>query len=175
MRKKEGGFTLIELMIVVAIIGVLAAVAIPTFTKHMRRAKTVEATEALSKIAMGAREYYVSEHWDSNGTALAKQFPGGAGLITSPNLLPCCNKCINSSTEWDIKGWGSLKFALTEPHHYMYQFAGIGTAQSASYIAMARGDLDCDVVKQSTFQMIGSIDSDGAVVTKGPIILNELE
>ena len=43
--QSEKGFTLIELMIVVAIIAILAAVAIPAFSKYIRRAKTSEARQ----------------------------------------------------------------------------------------------------------------------------------
>ncbi len=43
MRKSENGFTLVELMVVVAIIGLLSAVAIPNFQKYQARSKTSEA------------------------------------------------------------------------------------------------------------------------------------
>lgn len=55
---KEKGFTLIELMIVIAVIGILAAIAYPNYTEYMNRAKRAEAKTALLAGAQALERYY---------------------------------------------------------------------------------------------------------------------
>jgi len=59
--KKQSGFTLIELMIVVAIIGILAAIAIPTYQDFTVRAKVSEGLASVGPAKVGVAEYYNSE------------------------------------------------------------------------------------------------------------------
>ncbi|EDM73831.1 hypothetical protein PPSIR1_16255 [Plesiocystis pacifica SIR-1] len=68
-KKNAKGFTLIELMIVVAILGILAVVAVPALQKYMRRAKTAEAKTQLAKIYDAASSFFKAEHADRGATA----------------------------------------------------------------------------------------------------------
>ena len=59
IKQAKRGFTLIELMIVVAIIGILAAVAIPAFMDYMKRSKKTEASLQLNKIGKNSKRAYM--------------------------------------------------------------------------------------------------------------------
>jgi len=66
MSQRQSGFTLIELMIVVAIIGILAAIAIPTYQSYTARAQVSEAIELLYGAKTTAAEFYQNHsHWPS--------------------------------------------------------------------------------------------------------------
>lgn len=61
LRKKDKGFTLIELMIVVAIIGILAAIAIPNFLRYQAKTKQSEAKTNLGAIFTSQVTYFGEE------------------------------------------------------------------------------------------------------------------
>lgn len=60
MKRAQKGFTLIELMIVVAIIGILAAIAIPQYQNYMIKSKLTEATTSLDAAKLAVTEAYAS-------------------------------------------------------------------------------------------------------------------
>ena len=80
--RKSKGFTLIELMIVVAIIGILAAIAIPALTKYMRKARTSEAKAQIAKMFDAASAYFNEEHVERGETVIL----GSGGTVK--NLAP---------------------------------------------------------------------------------------
>jgi len=61
MKSTQKGFTLIELMIVVAIIGILAAIAIPAYSDYTKRAKVTELVTAASACKASVSEYFQAQ------------------------------------------------------------------------------------------------------------------
>jgi len=182
------GFTLVELMIVVAIIGILAAIAIPAFSRYSKKSRTPEAMADLNKLWAGALAYYESDHMDSNQTLVQKQFPrlvptlpsSGAYYHTfGPGLHCGCRqgqKCAGGPPEYGPEMFYALNFVLPDPHSYnvLFQSASFGTA--SAFTAQALGDLDCDNTL-AVFMRRGSIDPTSQAVTgnAAPVVVFELE
>jgi type IV pilus assembly protein PilA len=83
MMKKNEGFTLIELMIVIAIIGILAAIAIPQFSAYRVRSFNAAANADLRNAATAQEAYYVDE---SSYTSTLANLTGEYGLFITDGV-----------------------------------------------------------------------------------------
>jgi len=167
--RRRGGFTLIELMIVVAILAILAVVAVPSFVKYMRRAKTTEAIQMLEHIFRGSVTYFSSPRTNPDGTVADCMFPDDAPPTPADS---CCEGGVDSDADgrcdaaaesvWAADAWQALSFQMTDHHYYVYSFASQGINDAATFSAQANGDLDCDG-DLSTFKRSGlGVTSGGA-------------
>jgi type IV pilus assembly protein PilA len=86
--KSGKGFTLIELMIVVAIIGILAAIAIPSFLRFQAKAKQSEVRQNLGAIYTAYQTYYTD--YSTFPSAVTITLPGGqtANCLSVANFIP---------------------------------------------------------------------------------------
>ena len=105
MKRLAAGFTLVELMIVVVILGILAAVAIPAFTRYVKRSKTSEATGNISKIYQGELTYFQQ----SQERSTAATFLTAAA---NPSASPTASKYAANNTIWHTGNWADIGFGL---------------------------------------------------------------
>ncbi len=129
MTRKQAGFTLIELMIVVAIIGILAAVAIPAFMDYMKKSKKTEAALQLNKVMKNDKVFFIAN---------------SSFVTTTGAALPTGTQCPGKfavTTAWaSDPAWSVLDFQIDEPNLFKYSYSG----GASTATARAVGDLDCD-------------------------------
>jgi type IV pilus assembly protein PilA len=174
-RRRQEGFTLIELMIVVAIIGILAAIAIPAFINYVKRSKTSEAPSNLKALFTGAASLYsrgqsaqtliargeltanATRCHTQVGTISTSTF-GGSESDQKHTLLWPANPSGNPAAE----GFTGLSWQVSDPVYYRYDVVSSGTGGVAVTAGggVVCGDDSAVETQIYALQAVGDLDGD---------------
>jgi prepilin-type N-terminal cleavage/methylation domain-containing protein len=200
-KDRRGGFSLIELMVIVAVVGILAAVAVPAYQGYIARSKTAEVPNNLSAMYQGASTYSAREFWyegPSEGVGTPEGEAWGFSmtircLLPSSSRIPASPGPVSQYGEFESdEVFQAIGFQVADPVYYGYQVLSMGMASSgmsmsgdmaipslcminagAAYTFTAVGDLDGDGVR-STFEIAAGID-ESLEMYRQPGIYAEME
>jgi prepilin-type N-terminal cleavage/methylation domain-containing protein len=173
LRAREG-YTIIELMIVVAIVGILAAVAIPAFNGYKMQARAAEASAFLSEIAQ-RQEAYRSEH----GTYC--NVGGAANGVPMPATLPAPGQPVFWPVDGALGAWAQLGAYPDGPTYFQYStWAGLPNQAPTDlypanyndfwFVASAIADLDGNSTR---IQFVTGAGANRVICVSDPGICNK--
>jgi prepilin-type N-terminal cleavage/methylation domain-containing protein len=178
-RNGEPGFTLVELMITIAILGIIAALAIPAFTAYVARSKTAEVSANLNVMFKSAASYYLADISGKGSTSAVTGYcivgtagPQPATPTNQKVQFPTVDANFNA-IHFQVSDYVYFSYGLTSSKPSGGSCANV--AGTALYTFYANGDLDGDTI-MSTFELAVRSDTDNTLYHgRGFYIANEVE
>ncbi len=149
-KNRYAGFTLIELMITVAIVGMLAAVALPAYNDYVRRGKLAEAHSQLADLRVKMEQRFQDNRSYLNSGACGVAMPSGGDIkffaftCTAADGPPATYTVTAAGIAG--QGLGGISFSITESNVKSTTVTGGSAMASAGYASNA----NCWVIRKGS-------------------------
>lgn len=166
-RGKSRGFTLIELMIIVGIVAILAAIAIPNYQLHRFRSRTAEIASLAASIRNGQETFYAEFDGYAN---IPISRPAGAPFVVKRvwDGPPCPAGC-NRNNLAACTEFSCIHFNPQGMVYYSYMCPSGFSGTSPEYVIGAFGDVDGDGVMGWFNYQTSNIGNPVGELTAGPV------